>query len=271
MQEYLNLVDWKGLELPSTEKRCTASVKKFECFPTVLTEWIELKETLAKFQTERGNETSDDKGSDDMTSKAGRKRKSDASPVEFCRRSLAGGNLWDSLADLLKIMRLRGVGADNVKKVREIVQHLFTNIFKPERSKRDSRQAKTHVDNLLFQLVDDMLSMWNTGSFLDQAQELVKKAIDKHAQYTTTAIKLDKSRPVKNGAATRRRLGEQVAVNMHTMGTSFVGKVRDVQQIAEAQIGEGVADMVEFEAQVNGHEETEKANRIQAWQGLLDW
>ena len=44
-----------------------------------------------------------------------------------------------------------------------------------------------------------------------------------------------------------------------------------MQQIAEAQIGEGVADMVEFEAQVIGHEATEKANRIQAWQGLLDW
>jgi len=55
------------------------------------------------------------------------------------------------------------------------------------------------------------------------------------------------------------------------MGTSFVGKVRDVRQIAEAQIGEGVADMVEFEAQVNGHEATEKATRIQAWQCLLDW
>jgi len=58
---------------------------------------------------------------------------------------------------------------------------------------------------------------------------------------------------------------------MHTMGTSFVGKIRDVQQIAEAQIGEGVADIVEFEAQLNGHEATEKANRIQSWQGLLDW
>ena len=47
MQEYLNLVDWKGLELPSIEKRCKASVKKFERSPTVLAEWIELKETLA--------------------------------------------------------------------------------------------------------------------------------------------------------------------------------------------------------------------------------
>ena len=58
---------------------------------------------------------------------------------------------------------------------------------------------------------------------------------------------------------------------MHTMGTSSVGKVRHVRQIAETQIGEGVADMVEFKAQVNGHEATKKANRIQAWQGLLDW
>ena len=138
-----------------------------------------------------------------MTSKAERKRKSDASPVEFCRRSLAGGNVWDSLADLLKIMKLRGVCADDVKEVREIVQHLFTNtsIVKPARSKRDSRQAKTHNDNLLLQLVDNMLSVWNTDSFLDRAQELVKKAIDKHAKYTTT--ELDRSRPVKKGAATQ--------------------------------------------------------------------
>ena len=66
-QEYLNLVNWKGLELPSTDKRCKASVKEFERSPTVLAEWIELKETLAKFQAMRGNETSDDKGSNDMT------------------------------------------------------------------------------------------------------------------------------------------------------------------------------------------------------------
>jgi len=269
MQEYLSLVDWKGLELPSTQRRCKASVKKFKRSPMVLAEWIELTKALAKFQAERGNETSDDKGSDDMTSKAERKRKSDTSPVEFCRRSLAGGNVWDSLADLLKIMKLRGAGSDDVKEVREIVQHLFTNIVRPARSKRDSRQAKTHVDNLLFQLVDDMLSVWNTDSFLDRAKELVKKAIDKHAKYTTT--ELDRSRPVKKGAATRRRLGEHVAVNMHTMGTSFVGKVRDVRQIIEAQIGGGVANMVKFEAQVSGHEATEKAHRIQGWQGLLDW
>jgi len=192
-----------------------------------LAEWIEVKKTLAKFQAERGNKTLDDKGSDDMTSKAERKRKSDASPVEFCHRSLAGGNVWDSLDDLIKISKLRGVGANNVKEVREIVQHLFTNIFKPARSKRDSRQAKTRVNNLLFQLLDDMHSIWNADSFLDRAQELVKKAINEHAQYTTA--ELDRSHPVKKAVETRRRLNEQVAVKMHTMGTSFVGKVRDVR------------------------------------------
>ena len=75
-------------------------------------------------------------------------------------------------------MKQWGVGADDVKEVREIVQHLFTNIVKPARSKQDSRQAKTHVDNLLLQLVDNMYSVWNTDSFLDRAQELVKKAIE---------------------------------------------------------------------------------------------
>ena len=87
----------------------------------MLAEWIEVKETLAKFQAEKGNETSNNKGSDDMTSIAERKRKSDASPVEFFHRILAGGNVWDSLTDLLNIMKLRGAGADDVKEVREIV------------------------------------------------------------------------------------------------------------------------------------------------------
>ena len=149
------------------------------------------------------------------------------------------------------------------------MQHLFTNIVKLARSKRDSRKANSHINHLLFQLVDGMHSIWDADSFLDRAQELVKKAIDEHAEYDTAEH--DRIRPVKEGAATRRKLGEQVAVNMHTMGTSFVGKAKDVRQIAEAQIGKGVADIVEFKAQVNGHEATEKANRIQAWQGLLDW
>jgi len=99
---------------------------------------VELKETVAKFQA-------DHNGFDDMTSKAERKRKLDASPMEFCRRSLAGGDAWDSLADLLKIMKLHGAGADHVKEVREIVQHLFTNILKPARSKREIADRQRHI------------------------------------------------------------------------------------------------------------------------------
>jgi len=95
------------------------------------------------------------------------------------------------------------------------------------RSKRDSQQAKTHVDHLLFQLVDYMHLIWDANSFMDRAQELVKKAIDEHAIYNTA--ELDRSHPVKKGAATRRRLGKQEAVNMHTIGTNFVGKVSDVR------------------------------------------
>jgi len=77
--------------------------------------------------------------------------------------------------------------------------------------------------------------MWDADSFLDRAQELVKKAIDVHADYNTAEV--DRSRPVTEGAATRRRLGKRVAVNTHTMGTSFIRKVRHVRQITEAQIG----------------------------------
>jgi len=32
----------------------------------------------------------------------------------------------------------KATGSDDVKEVREIVQHLFTNIVRPARSKRDS-------------------------------------------------------------------------------------------------------------------------------------
>jgi len=69
MQEYLNLVYWKGLEVSSTGRRCKASVKNSEHCSAVWAESIVLKETLAKFQAERGKETSDDEELNDMTSK----------------------------------------------------------------------------------------------------------------------------------------------------------------------------------------------------------
>jgi len=104
-----------------------------------------------------------------------------------CKTKKFGGDVWDSLADLVKIMKLRRVGADDVKEVRKIEQHLCTNIVQPARSKRDSRQAKTHISHLLFQvqLVDEMHSMWDADFFLDRAQELVMKAIDEHVDHNT--------------------------------------------------------------------------------------
>jgi len=89
------------------------------------------------------------------------------------------------------------------------------------------------VDNLRLQLVHDMHSMWNADSFLDRAQELVKKAIDEHAKYTTA--ELDRSRPIKKGAAIRKRLGEQVAVKMRTMNTSFVSTLPGKRRAADSR------------------------------------
>ena len=64
-------------------------------------------------QAASGKKMPEDKCSDDIKSKSKRKRKSDASLVEYCHRGPAGGNVWNSLADLL--MKLREVGADEKK------------------------------------------------------------------------------------------------------------------------------------------------------------
>ena len=52
-----------------------------------------------------------------------------------------------------------------------------------------------HDNHLLFKLVEEMHLIWDTNSFLDRAQELVKKAFDEHANYNTA--ELDRSRPSK--------------------------------------------------------------------------
>jgi len=45
-----------------------------------------------------------------------------------------------------------------------------------------------------------------------------------------------------------------MVINMHTMSTSFVGKVTDVQQMPEVQNGERGLNVLKFQAQVRGHE-----------------
>jgi len=60
--------------------------------------------------------------------------------------------------------------------------------------------------------------IWDVNPFLDRAQELVKVAMNEHANYNIA--ELERSRPVWKGVVRRWRFSEQVAVNMHTMGTS---------------------------------------------------
>ena len=79
MQEYLNLGDWRGLAQPSTDKKRKERVKSFELSPSIWTNWVKLKETLATLQTAEDEEESEDKSS----TIAKRKREPDASPMEF--------------------------------------------------------------------------------------------------------------------------------------------------------------------------------------------
>ena len=102
MQEYLNSRDWRGLELPSNDKRRKESVKLFELSTSVWTNWEKLKETLADLQT-AGDEEGPEYNSSTVVK---RKRQPDASPMGFHRRTLAGGMMWDSLINLKKIIEL---------------------------------------------------------------------------------------------------------------------------------------------------------------------
>jgi len=123
MQEYINLGDWKGLEPSSTEWWCKSSVKKFQHSQTAWAESIELKEPLAKFKAARGKNTSDDKGSNDMTSKAERKQK-----LHVCIPRVLGWRLrMGFYRRLAKKFEATGSKCERQKRSLEIVQTLFTN------------------------------------------------------------------------------------------------------------------------------------------------
>ena len=64
------------------------------------TNWAKLKETLATLQTAENEEES----ADNSSTIAKRKRKPDASPMEFHRRTLTGRKVWDSLINLKKMI-----------------------------------------------------------------------------------------------------------------------------------------------------------------------
>ena len=107
MQQYLELVDWQGLKLPSAERRQQDSLKKIERSVEVWKDWIRLKEQLTTLGEELPPAellpAKRKKQSPDPT-------KRDTSKDEFERRALAGGyriTLWPTgrvgaLNDLVK-------------------------------------------------------------------------------------------------------------------------------------------------------------------------
>ena len=95
MQQYLELVDWQGLKLPSAERRQRDSLKSLERSVEVWNDWIRLKKELATLGEELPPvellPAERKKQSQDPTKK-------DSSKEEFGQRALAGGNMWDSLS-----------------------------------------------------------------------------------------------------------------------------------------------------------------------------
>ena len=128
MQGYLNLGDWRGLELPSNDKRRKESIKLFELSTSVWTNWANLKETLADLQPETEG---DEEGTEDNSSTVAKhKRQPEASP-NLHRRTLAGG-----------------------------AQHLWKNFAELMRSKENDSLTKKHVDPVLLGLIKSMQGVW---------------------------------------------------------------------------------------------------------------
>jgi len=87
MQQYFELVDWRGLKLPSAERRQRNSLQSFESSVEVWKDWIRLEKELVTLGEELPPvellPTKRKKQSPDPTKK-------DASKEEFRRRALAG-------------------------------------------------------------------------------------------------------------------------------------------------------------------------------------
>jgi len=101
MQQYFELLDWQGLKLPSAERRQRDSLKSFERSVEVWKDWIRLKKELATLGEELPRAESlpakRKEQSPDPT-------KRDASREEFGRRTLAPGDMWESLSCVLTLL-----------------------------------------------------------------------------------------------------------------------------------------------------------------------
>jgi len=101
VQQYFELVDWQGLQLPSAERRQRDSLKKFERSVEVCKDWIRLNKEFATLGEELPP-------AELLPAKRREQHpdptKRDASREEFGRRALAGGNMWESLPCLLTLL-----------------------------------------------------------------------------------------------------------------------------------------------------------------------
>jgi len=97
---------------------------------------------------------------------------------------------------------------------------LFINrgIVMPAHFERDGQHAKARIDSLLPGLVDEMNSIRN-DKFSGSSPKPTNVVINEHAAYEITELDRTHGRPIRKVAVRRWRIGKQVAVNMHTIGT----------------------------------------------------
>ena len=102
----------------------------------------------------------DEEGQEDSSSTAAKhKRQPDASPMEFRRRTLAGGTVWDSLINLKKIIELlvRRNEANGI----QVAQHLWKNFTEFMRSKENDSLTRKHIDPVLLGPIESMQGVWD--------------------------------------------------------------------------------------------------------------
>ena len=106
--------------------------------------------------------------------------KKDASKVEFGRRALAGGNMWDSLSCLLTLLESfdknnpeRGIDSVARQMHQKTVQHYWADIVKQQVT---GRGCPTLRDTS----IQPMEAALNEPTFLTQAQALLGRAISEH-------------------------------------------------------------------------------------------
>ena len=100
IQQYLELVHWQGLNLPSAERRQRDSLKRFQ---RSVEEWMRLKKELATLGEEL---TPAESLPAKRKGKSPHPTKRDASREEFGRRALAAGKMLETLSCLLILLEI---------------------------------------------------------------------------------------------------------------------------------------------------------------------